>query len=122
MDAQQTVGTADADYGLTFREDARNNFYYFGLDKSEFHVSLNYNDEWLDVITWTSSSAIHADAPNRLAVIANGSNFIFLINDQVVGEAVDDHIKTGAPGLAIQIHGADLQATFQFDNFEMRKP
>jgi len=123
VDVIQTSGpTSDTDYGLTYREDTRNNFYYFGVDNLGFRVSLSYGDEWLDVIDWTASNAIRTDGPNRLAVIAKGSHFIFLINDQVVGEADDDHLRAGTPGLAIQVHGTDQKITFQFDNFEMRKP
>lgn len=121
VEIEQTAGSAsDADYGLTFREDRRTNFYYFGIDNLGFHVSLSYNDEWLNIIDWTPSDTIRTNVPNRLAVIANGSHFIFLINDQVVGEADDSHIKSGTPGLAIQIYQANVQATFQFDNFEIR--
>jgi len=60
--------------------------------------------------------------PNRLTVTANGSHFTFLINDQLVANATDTRIPRGTTGLAIQIHQSDRQATFEFDNFELREP
>jgi hypothetical protein len=122
VEAEQTDGSPSSDYGLVFRVDTRSNFYYFGIDNDSFFVSLNYNDEWTDIIEWTISNAIRADKSNRLTVIAKGSHFIFLINDRYVAEMTDDRIPKGTTALAIVLHGADLQATFEFDNFEIRIP
>lgn len=122
VDVQQTDGSLSSDYGLIFREDANNNFYYFGIDNDSFHLSVSYNDEWIDVIDWTTSSAIRSDGPNRLTVIAEGSHFIFLINDQYVADVTDDHIARGTVALAITLHTVDQQAVFEFDNFELRAP
>lgn len=122
VEAQQTDGSRSSNFGLIFREDTKSNFYYFGIDKDGFFVSLHYNDKWIDVIDFTSSSAILPASPNRLTVIASGSHFTFLINDQFVANATDDRISRGTTALAIELHRADLQATFEFDSFELREP
>ena len=122
VDGQQTEGTTNADYGVVFRDDGKGNFYLFGVDDEGFFVSVNFDNAWLDLIEWTASNAIQPDVPNRLGVIANKSHFIFLINDQIVGETTDDHIPLGMTGLAIQVYKAGLQATFEFDNYELRIP
>jgi len=122
VEAQKTEGTRSSDYGLIFREDTRGNFYYFGINDDSFFVSLNYNNKWIYIIDWISSSAITPTTPNRLTVTANGSHFTFLINDQLVANATDTRIPRGTTGLAIQIHQSDRQATFEFDNFELREP
>lgn len=122
VEAGRTEGSPSSDYGLVFRKDVKNNFYYFGINDDSFHVLLNYGDEWINIVEWTTSNAIRPGTPNRLTVIARGSHFIFLINDRVVADAADVHISKGTAGLAIQLYSADLQATFEFDNFELREP
>ena len=123
VEAQQTDGSRSSDYGLIFRRDAiYRNFYYFGIDDDRFFVSLYYNDKWIDLIDRTSSGAIQPSSSNRLTVIATGSQFTFLINDQFVANTTDDRISLGKTGLAIELHRTDLQATFEFDNFELREP
>jgi len=123
VEAQRTEGSRSSDYGLIFRRDAiYGNFYYFGIDNDRFFVSIYYNEKWIDIIDRTSSAAIQPSSSNRLTVIATGSQFTFLINDQFVANATDDRIPLGKTALAIELHRADLQATFEFDNFELREP
>lgn len=122
VEGRQTEGTNSADYGVVFRDDGKGNFYLFGINNEGFFVSINFDNDWQDLIERTASDAIQPDVPNRLSVIANGSHFIFLINNQIVGETTDEHIPRGMTGLAIQVYEAGLQATFEFDNFELRIP
>ncbi len=122
VEAKKVGGTSEYDFGLVFREDEDVNFYYFGVDEDGFFVLLNYNDEWIDIVVYESSSAILPGEVNRIAVLARGSYFVFLINDEVVAEASDDHIPSGTTAIGIQIHGEGLQAIFEFDNFELRTP
>ena len=120
VEADRVEGTTSSDYGLVFREDADENFYYFGVGDDGFFISVNYEDEWIDVVDFTSSSIIEAGEVNRITVIARGSYFIFLINDVIVAEAVDDHIPSGTTALAMQVYEEGLEVTIAFDNFELR--
>jgi len=123
VEAQRTAGTRSSDYGLIFRKDAiLRNFYYFGINNNSFFVALYYKDKWIDLVDWTESSFILPASPNRLTVIATGSYFTFLVNDQLVAIVTDNHISQGRTGLAIQIHQAKRHAIFEFDNFELREP
>jgi hypothetical protein len=122
VEAQRIRGTESSDYGVVFREDAFGNFYYMGVAKDGFFVSVYYEDEWIDIVDFTYSSAVIADEKNKITVIARGSHFIFLINDVIVAEAVDDRIPKGTTALAIQIYDPGLEATIAFDNFELRGP
>lgn len=122
VDVQQTSGTNSSDYGLSFREDSDGDQYYFGISNNEFHVSINYEGEWSNLLDWQTSDAIVPDEKNKLTVIAQGSYFTFLINDQIVGEVEDDRIASGTCAIAIQVFEAGQQAIFEFDNFELRTP
>lgn len=122
IEAHRISGSESSDYGAVFREDAYGNFYYMGVAKDGFFVSVYYEDEWSDVVDFTYSSAINAGEKNKITVIARGSHFIFLINDIIVAEAADDRIPKGTTALAIQIYDPGLEATIAFDNFELRAP
>ena len=122
VELKQVSGSNQSDYGLIFREDADSNLYYFGIDDEGFFCLLSYDNEWTDMIEFTKSSVILPGETNSLTVIADGPNFIFFINDQLVGRMTDDHIPTGTTAVAVELFEADLQAVFEFDNFELRTP
>jgi len=122
VDLQRTGGTKSSGYGVVFRRDASDNLYYLDIDNQKFSVFLNYNDDWITIIGGRVSNALHDNEVNRVTIIAKGSHFIILFNDQVVVEFEDDHIPKGRVGLGITIHTPDRQADFEFDNFELRAP
>jgi len=122
VDAKQIGGPTTGEYGLTFREDADFNSYYFGItNKGEYFLYL-YNDEWITLIDYTKSKLILPNEYNRLTVIAEGSHFTFYINGQYVAEYTDELIKKGRVGLFSLLYDPDQQAVFEFDNFELRAP
>jgi len=122
VEAQQLTGPDSADYGLVFRWD-RGNFYYFQVSKAgKFALSLYYFEKWSTLVSWTETSAIRPGEENRLAVSGEGPDFTFYINGQRVGEADDDRLPGGTVGVAIELNQAGDKATFEFDNFEWRAP
>jgi hypothetical protein len=122
VDAQQIVGPTSADYGLVFRWQ-RGNYYYFEINESgQFSLSLYYFEKWETLVSWTSASAIRPGEVNRLAVGAEGSHFTFYVNGESVGEADDSRLPGGTVGVAVELSQAGDQAVFQFDNFEWRAP
>jgi hypothetical protein len=115
-------GSDTAECGLIFRMDPSDNYYYFDVDNSgRFSFYLRYKDEWEKIIGQTSNSQIKIGKPNRITVIAEGSHFIFLVNDKFVAEAVDDRVGVGSIMMAYSLDDNE-QATFKFDNFEIRIP
>jgi hypothetical protein len=119
--------TPSSDFGLVFRKDESDNFYYFGLSSDgfyeQFHVLRRFNNEWSDIIEKSHASGVtQSGEKNKLTVIGQGSYFVFLINDRIVGEAIDDRIASGDCGIAVQMYEAGLQGTYEFDNFELRSP
>ena len=122
VDAQRIQGTSLSDYGLIFRYLNRNYFYYYSISSDRFQLSLNYRGDWINIINWTRSDAIHSDKVNHLTIIADGSHFTLLINGRLVAQAIDDHIEQGTTGIAISIDRGNREATFEFDNFELRTP
>lgn len=122
MDARQTGGAQEADYGLVFRHDGSNYYYFQVSDVGEYAAYLFSNDEWTELTGWTESAAIRGGRINEIAVAGEGSRFSFFINGERVGEARDATLAAGSVGVAVQIYNADESATFEFDNFEWRAP
>jgi hypothetical protein len=118
---QMVSGPDDATYGLLFREND-SDFYYFGINNhGEFFVRLSTRlGEYL--IVPTSTPAIRPGEVNWLAVRGEGSHFVFFINDERVGEADDSTFSKGRTGIAIELNHTDDEAVFEFDNFEVRAP
>ncbi|MEP6895643.1 MAG: family 16 glycoside hydrolase [Chloroflexota bacterium] len=122
VEVKQSSGPDSADYGVIFREDNNSNFYYFGINEQGQYILYLFNTDWSTLIDWTESELIQPGETNRITVLGEGSHFIFFINDQYLIELTDDSIKSGTTALAIELAGADDNAVFQFDNFELRVP
>lgn len=119
---KETSASSPAQYGLVFRDDSLGNFYYFAVEGGSFLAALTYNNQWIDLIRWTASSSIRIGEANRVTIIVQGPHFIFLINDQYVGDATNDRIAKGTAGLAIGLNAADARSMVEFDNVEIRTP
>jgi hypothetical protein len=60
-------------------------------------------------------------ALNRLAAIGVGPDFVFLINDQVVGQMNAD-IAPGQIGLGVDTLSSSPQAIVEFSDFQINAP
>ena len=110
------------DYGVIFREDEDSNFYYFAVtDAGEYALFIFY-EEWDLLIDWTETDLINSGEANRITVLGEGPQFTFFINDQYLTEITNDQIPEGLTALAIELSNENDQATFEFDNFELRVP
>lgn len=129
VDGQETGTSATGALGVVFRNNEAGDFYYFGIvPKSQYYfISLYYDDEWsslIDItqIDYTNYPPIYSDKPNKLTIVAQGSQFSFFINDQFAIEVADDTLSYGPIGLAISGLNANESSVFEFDNFQLRTP
>lgn len=116
------MGPKGTSYGLMFRNDGINYYFFEIRDDQFFRFSRWYQNDWKILINWTQSTAIRPSQANRLAVKAEGSHFTFFINDQPVGEADDNRVSGGRVGVEIELFSGRDSATLEFDNFEVRAP
>ena len=120
---QQVSGPRDGGYGVVFRVLNSDNFYFFALrNTQDFIVWRSYRGKWTPLVDWTRSFAIRPGEVNQITVVAQGSHFVFWINDQLVVEADDEKLTTGRVGLSMELYEAGDEAIFEFDNFELRAP
>jgi hypothetical protein len=114
----------DADAGLVFRySDADQTWYYFSLNnRGQYYFGWYDGASWDQLIPETSTSAFHPGQINQLAVGASGSQFIFLINGQMVDEFVNDVLSSGTIGVGINLPAAGERGKVQFSNLRVLAP
>jgi hypothetical protein len=122
VDAKNAGENQEAQYGLIFRNNDDNFFFFEVRDTQVFRVLRMYRDDWEELIPATFSPAILMGEFNRLTVIAEGDDFTFLINGQYAGETTGESPQEGQAGLAIGLTTAGEECTIVFDNFELRAP
>ena len=121
VDVQKRSGLSSDTYGIVFRE-TNGDFYTFLInDIRQYWVSVKQSGRWYSVIMPQRTDAIEPRKVNTLRVVAEGNRFLFYINDQLVDEATDDTLSSGAVGLAIELL-ASHEAVFEFDNFTVSAP
>ncbi len=112
-----------SDYGLVFRKD-QDNLYYFcinGLTK-QYEVGVYSDHAWRILIPWKDSNRIDPADSNQLAVLAQGSHFTFFLNGETVEAIDDDTLKTGRLGLGLELYRPGEYMELEFDNFFVRAP
>jgi hypothetical protein len=123
VEVQQTSGDPGR-AGLTFRLDNDTNYYYFAISSSDqkYGVFLYYQGKWQTLVAYTQSDAIYTDQANWIGVRAEGSHYIFYINNQLVNEVDDSQLsQPGWMGLAVELDSGKL-GDFEFDNFRLGPP
>lgn len=112
---------SDADAGMIFRDnDTDQTWYYFSVNnQGQYYFGWYNGTDWYSLIPETDSTAIHQGQTNRLTVGAQGSQFIFLINDQMVDHFIDDNLKSGIIGVGVNLPQTGEKAIVEFANFSV---
>lgn len=122
VDVRQVSGDPNINYGLTFRQDSRGNYYYFAVNnQGEYLLSLYYNRQSVTLIPPTPASTYKPFRTNRLTVLAEGPRLMLFVNDQYMAQVQDTRLTGGLIGLVIGV-GKGRLAAFEFDNFDLRTP
>jgi len=109
-------------YGLVFRH-VNDDYGFLGLQKNgKFRVLVVYHTGIYQDIT-QSAPAIRTRTgqTNRIAVRAIGSNFVFLINDQVVWQLTED-MAPGDIGLGVDVRSKQGEAQVEFTDLQVHAP
>ncbi|MFO7662287.1 MAG: family 16 glycoside hydrolase [Chloroflexota bacterium] len=118
VDAWQRSGSTESSYGILFRMQDNQQFYRFevtgtGLFMVERH---NADGSWTRLVPeWTPTEALNKglNVPNRLKVIATGSELAFYVNDILLTQVTDDLYQSGTIGLdAGTFSGGSVQVSF----------
>jgi len=101
VDAQQTVGVGDNEYGVIFRYVDENNFYSFDVSgDGSFSLFKQENDEWVTVVDWQESADINPTGElNHLKVTCQGDRITLYANGHELATVTDDSFAQGDIGL-----------------------
>ncbi len=120
---QQISGPANGEWGLVYRVTPDDEYYLFEINaKQEYSVFLHQGGVWETLVFWKTSDAIQADQENKLAVIAQGTQFLFFINDQFITQLTDDRLAEGKTGVLIGLSNEGDQGIWEFDDFSLSSP
>jgi hypothetical protein len=118
----QGNGDGQSAYGLAFRH-AKDDYGFFGVLKSGGFRILEVHHTGVYQLVQSDSAAFDArpGAANRIGVVGVGPDFVFLINDQVVGQIAAD-LTAGQIGLGIDTLAKADTAQVDFSEFQINAP
>ena len=119
--ARQVGGPADQFYGILLRGVSDTHFYFFGVNaQQQWTFSQVVNGDGNPIVAPTTNNHINAglNASNTLTVRAQGSHFVFYINDVQVGEADNQALSSGRMALTTLAGGLDVI----FNDFKVSVP
>jgi hypothetical protein len=123
-DARKVNGRDECNgYGLVFRLVDNKNFYSFIIsDVGMYTVELSVDYDDYTIIPWTDTDSIRPGQNNHLAVLVEGADMSFFINDELVDQAHDDTLSTGTIGLTLSLYDHGCSAEIEFDTVEVYAP
>ena len=110
-------------FGLTFRHTTSEDYGFFGIDPTgHYRIQMSFGGLATEPITG-ASSAIHKQTGqiNQLTVQAVGSDFVFLVNNQVVAQASAD-ADPGEVGLGVDANDTGKLVQVEFTDFSVHAP
>ena len=116
VDARTNATGSDAGYGLEFRRDENNGFYYFVIKNNQYSLQKLINNKWETLQAYTKSDYIKTDgSANQLKVACLGKTIEVYVNGQKLTTVADTSLAAGTIYLAATGTGADIF----FDNFQL---
>lgn len=108
--------------GLMFRH-SDPDYSFFGIDPTgQYLVEFNYSGGSSQTITGASTAILtQANQVNQLTVQAVGSDFVFLINNQVVSQITQD-VSDGDVGVGVEVKGNGKPVQAEFSEFDVHSP
>jgi hypothetical protein len=120
---RQVNSPSDSNYGVTFRGNGGNQYYFALNDVGEVLVfkHADSEDHWKNLY-WDDTVVAQPGKYNELIVIAQGSHFTFCVNQQVVAEVTDDSYVSGNLGVGVNLQQAKEETIIEYDNYTVYAP
>jgi hypothetical protein len=113
----------NAAFGLSFRHTSSEEYGFFGIDPAgHYRIQLSFGGIATEPITGTTSAIrTQAGQVNQLTVQAVGSDFVFLINNQVVAQTSAD-APAGDVGVGVDANDTGKLVQVEFTDFSVHAP
>jgi hypothetical protein len=119
--AAKTAATGDFRYGLAFRRSGDQYYAFTVSPRTKKWFVLKNSPSALTVLAEGTDGNLHElDQDDTLRVDAQGSNFIFHINDEMVGQVSDPDYAKGEIGFYVESFDS-ANTHIHFDNLVIRK-
>jgi len=122
VEATQVAGPNDNEYGVLVRMQDVDHFYVFSISGDGYYLVNKYDGQSWEALSgedWLPSDAINqGQATNRLAVMCQGADMTFIVNDVQVAQVLDKAYSRGDVGLyAGSFFESDVEV--HFDNLSV---
>ena len=105
--------------GFLFRYVEGGGYYYLMVsNRGHFRFDLVFNDSPRTLIPWTTAPR-PLDGHVYLRIIAHDTSFVFTVNDQWVGEYVDDSLESGRLAFAAQNYNESPRSTVSLNRLRI---
>ena len=87
--------------GLMCRAVDGENYYQFEISSyGYFGINKIIDNEWHELLSWTKSDAIEdGKSRNHIKAVCSGNHLSLILNDVVLGSAIDKEFSSGSVGL-----------------------
>jgi hypothetical protein len=118
--SKKTAAEGDFRYGLAFRRSGDQYYAFVISPRTQKWSVLKNSPSGITVLSEGTDDKIHdLDQDDTLRVDAQGSNFLFHLNDQLVGEATDADYASGELGFYVESFDS-TNTHIHFDKFTIR--
>ena len=125
-DARWVEGPESARFGLIFRHQDNDNFYFFFISgEGKYTIRKRQDGEWqsVDDVHWIPSPHIKMGrTTNQLRVVCFGTKFSFYVNGQHLITVQDDAFDKGKVGLIVATVTGSDPIKVAFDNLSVYGP
>jgi hypothetical protein len=120
VEAQAVDGPDDNGYGLVFRYQDGDNFYYYEVSSDGYYsMGKMVADEWETLVGWTESDLIRLGRQtNTLRVECDGPRMTFFVNGYQIEEVTDYDFSAGALGFMAEARD-EPGVRVHFDNLRV---
>ncbi|MFZ5915966.1 MAG: zinc ribbon domain-containing protein [Chloroflexota bacterium] len=120
VDAQAVAGSDNNGYGVVFRYQDNDHFYYFEVSSDGYYsIGKQLDGEWVILVDWRESDLIHPGKQNnRLQVTCQGSQMTFAVNGYLLEQLTDSEFVSGNVGFMVEAAG-EPGVRVHFDNLKV---
>ena len=120
VEAWVADGPDDNGYGLVFRYQDNDNFYYYEVSSDGYYsIGKMAADEWEILVGWSESDLIRLGRQtNTLSVECDSPRMTFIVNGYQIEELTDDDFEAGSLGFIAEA-GDEPGVRVHFDNLKV---